>query len=944
MYLLRPKNIILIIVSLLWQFNAVAQENSDKDSLLSGLQLADVEVLAQRRTGSNTTSYTMGRMALDHHQMLNITGVSSLLPGGKTVNSTLVEDSRFGLRSAAGERGNASFGTAIEIDGVRLDNNGMMSETLGASTRGISSSNVESIEVITGIPSVEYGDISNGVVKVNTRHGSSPFIIEASTNPYTWQVSVNKGIRLMRHTKDGSVNLGTLNASFEHANSYKSISSPHTSYQRNVLSLAYARTLMHGANTFNIKAGLTGNIGGMNTSADPDAFTGTYTKERDNQLRGNLDFSWIYDAWRIGKLRLDAHGAFTSADKRIENYDNKSSASAQPMLHSMETGYYIAQEYSNVSLDAAGNYNGIILGPTGYWYERSFNDQKPQTWQGKIKLSLSSVLRKSKAESDAMPLHGEWTNNILLGLEYNTSRNNGRGLYYEDMQYAPSWRPYRYRDLPTMKNLALFIEDKVAFGRVQLTAGLRDDITLITGSDYGTVSSISPRVNAKYDILAGGIDHNGKAKPTLSLHAGYGKSVKLPSFQILYPREAYFDELVFSSPSTADNKAFYAYHTYASKAIRNQELRWQYSKQFDLGVEATWRGARLSVSFFHQKTMHPYQLVNTYEPISYVVSSTNAASPLASNSIYSINNETGLVIATPISGGTPVEMSQTVKKDYVGRDKYINGNPVTRYGLEWILDLPKLKFGASPKYGGATLRLDGNYYHYKAADYATIERKLIDKDAALLGYYVGTSTTSNGSVSDMCNLNATVTAHIPKVRLIVTLRFETTLLNYTSQRSFADDAVRAVYVTDKARETKQYHDCVPFNGQAEGYVAVFPKEYSVWDKDLQAIVREPFLEAYKKAYAEDEALYNQLSKLVNLSSTSYYLKPQRISAYYSANISVTKEFGKWLSVSFYANNFLNSMQTIYNSQTGLEQTIFDNHIANVSIPKFYYGLSVRLKL
>ena len=102
------------------------------------------------------------------------------------------------LRSASGERGNAAFGTAIEVDGMRLNNNASMSETQSASTRNISTSNIESIEVIAGIPGVEYGDISNGVVKVNTRRGHTPWIMEASMNPYTRQVALSKGMALTK--------------------------------------------------------------------------------------------------------------------------------------------------------------------------------------------------------------------------------------------------------------------------------------------------------------------------------------------------------------------------------------------------------------------------------------------------------------------------------------------------------------------------------------------------------------------------------------------------------------------------------------------------------------------------------------------------------------------------------------------------------------------------
>jgi hypothetical protein len=55
---------------------------------------------------------------------------------------------------------------------------------------------------------------------------------------------------------------------------------------------------------------------------------------------------------------------------------------------------------------------------------------------------------------------------------------------------------------------------------------------------------------------------------------------------------------------------------------------------------------------------------------------------------------------------------------------------------------------------------------------------------------------------------------------------------------------------------------------------------------------------------------------------------------------VTKEIGDHVSVSFYANNFLNTMQRVRLSQTGLETSLFGSNY----VPSYYYGLSLRLKL
>ncbi|MDR0542360.1 MAG: hypothetical protein LBH19_09155, partial [Dysgonamonadaceae bacterium] len=65
-----------------------------------------------------------------------------------------------------------------------------------------------------------------------------------------------------------------------------------------------------------------------------------------------------------------------------------------------------------------------------------------------------------------------------------------------------------------------------------------------------------------------------------------------------------------------------------------------------------------------------------------------------------------------------------------------------------------------------------------------------------------------------------------------------------------------------------------------------------------------------------------------------------LSAYYSANISVTKEIGDHVSMTFNAINFLNNTQLIKSGDRDSEVTIYGSSY----IPKFYYGLTLRIKI
>ena len=855
------------------------------------LKLDEVTVTAKRKDNESTTSYTIDRAALDQQQLLNVSDIATLLPGGKTVNATLMSDNRMALRSGSQEKGSPSFGTAIEVDGMRLDNNATAGETAGASTRTISSSNIESIEIVTGIPSVEYGDLSNGVVKVNTRKGKSPFIVEGKLNQHTQQIALNKGFDLGSRS-------GVLNASFEHARSFSNAASPHTAYQRNILSLNYMNIFMRETTPLTLNIGLTGNIGGYNAEADPDNELDDYSKSRDNNLRAHFELNWLLNKKWITNLSL--RGSLSTADRKSEDYTHTNSATTLANLHAMEEGYFIATNYDS-------NPNApIILGPTGYWHVKQFNDSKPIN--GSLRLKADWTRRFDKMMS-----------RLMLGAEYTGSRNNGQGSYYDDLRYAPTWREYRYDDLPALNNIALYAEEKVSIptsklSTLEITAGLRDDITIINGSEYGTVSSLSPRFNGRYTFWK---NRRKRVVSELVLHAGWGKSVKLPSFQVLYPSPSYYDIEVFRSPSTANNTTVSAWYTRPSKALYNPDLKWQYTNQTDIGIEMNIKGTRVSLSAFHHRTYNPYMATTEYTPFSYYYTPVSALEGLTiptDGRTYTIDPTTGTVTVSSADGSSAV-VPNNERRFYLSNTRYINASPLDRYGLEWIIDFKQFKAL------NTSLRFDGNYYYYKSED-ETLFASMHNSNTKMtgtgepyqyIGWYRGTNGTStaqtsiaNGAISKTFNLNTTITTHIPKIRLIMALRIESTLYSYRKNLS-------------------------NFEGD------VYPEYYTTWDAPDTKI---PFAEKFQWAKDNDATLYNDLQNLVVHPNTAYVMNANRISAYYSANLSVTKEIGDHVSISFYANNFFNNMKTVHSSQTDLDTSLFSSSY----IPSYYYGLSLRLKL
>ena len=121
----------------------------------SSLALDGVTVTAQRPKDGIGTSHNINRDALNHLQLSNMSDMAALLPGGKTVNPDLTESNSFSIRQGGSKLGNAAFSTAVEVDGVRLGNNAGFGEMAGVDTRNIAVDNVESVEVLSGVPSAE---------------------------------------------------------------------------------------------------------------------------------------------------------------------------------------------------------------------------------------------------------------------------------------------------------------------------------------------------------------------------------------------------------------------------------------------------------------------------------------------------------------------------------------------------------------------------------------------------------------------------------------------------------------------------------------------------------------------------------------------------------------------------------------------------------------------
>ena len=834
------------------------------------LALNSVVVTAERDKEGMNTSLKFGANALNHLQMSNVTDISALLPGGKTVNPDLTKDNAVSLRSGGLAAGNAAFGTALEVDGVRVGNNASFGSMSGTGTRNISTENVQSIEVITGVPSAEYGDLNSGMVRINTRKGLTPWNITFAVNPRTYQASASKGIDLMK-------NRGVLNVSAEWTRATQKLSSPYTSYTRRGFSASYSNTFK---NVLKFEVGATGNIGGMNTKNDPDAYKGTWSKMRDNVLRANTSLTWLLRKSWITNLKLDASVNYN--DNRSQDHAYGSSASMLPAVHSELAGYYLADRL-----------------PVSYFSDKVI-DSKELDYAASLKYEW---FKKS----------GKRLSKLKAGVQWKANGNVGEGEYYKDPSVAANgYRPRPYSQYPFMHNVAAYIEEDFTFpiGKtsLQISAGLRLENLFVKDTDYKNVSSLSPRFNAKWKI-----------SDNLSIRGGWGVSEKLPSFYILYPVQKYRDIQTFGF-SHGDSSS-YVYYTQPYKMLFNENLKWQKNYNAEFGIEAYFLRTSVSLVGFFNKTKNPYTYQNIYTPFSYNIMSVPSGYTVPDNPEIRVDSQTGQVYMRGSNEEFWTPMATKVTdKTFFESQMPGNGDDIYRTGAELIVDFPEI----API--RTKFRLDANYSYTHYIDntlnwtYRTgwSHTSLSNRSYQYVGIYAngGESGTYNGKESHSLNANLTAITHIPEARIVITCRLEMSLLSRFRNLSRYQGKEYAYNVNADGVESigGSIYD-------SNNYTAIRPVKYMDENGDVHD-------------FTDKEASDPAFANLIIKSGNAYTFSQDGYGAYLSANLSVTKEIGDHVSLSFFANNFTNSRMYVTSKATG---------VSAIFTPAFYYGLTCRLK-
>lgn len=528
------------------------------------LSMREVVVVAQAGQGGESTTSIIGRQALDHLQATSLKDILQLLPGGVSMkNPSLTSPGQFKVRTLASD-GNATFGAAIIINGMPVSTNANMNTGLGLSSissgnsgadlRSIATDDIESVEIIRGVASAEYGDVSSGVMIVNKRIGVSDLNMKARIMPGIMQLHAGKGFDIK--------SAGSLNISADYARGTSDPRFLTDKYNRGLLSLAHRKTLLDKTWTLttNIDLSYTGEWKGADPD-EPEAMKKFFSSRDAFSLRLSHNGMLKLDKALARTLKYDV--ALSLSSDRIFN-DRLVSVGSGAILDATKDGMYEGTPYPS----SYETLSGTKSNPVMYWAK--FSD-----------LFYLNV--------------GNMSNRFNVGTEWKIEGNRGIGQYDKTLKFKAfaQDRIRRFCDIPYMNQISAYVEDNVVltfserrYPNITGQAGVR--WTVVQPWRNERMMALSPRLNIAVNPVR-----------YLSLRLGYGISEKVPSLQDLYPSPDYYD---FYNMSVSDGqKSYYLYSTrvFDNKPVSIKTMRGtKYELGFDVRLD---NGMSFSVVGYHEK-------------------------------------------------------------------------------------------------------------------------------------------------------------------------------------------------------------------------------------------------------------------------------------------------------------------------------------------------------
>lgn len=831
----------------------------------------DAVVVTAREGGEIATTSKISAQTLEHIQPSSLKDVMQLLPGSVTANPSLTSANVLSIRDIGSNDANAA-GTALIVDGASVSNDAnlqMLSSGTamgsgsanvastagsGVDARQVPTDNIESVEVIRGIPSVVYGDLTSGAVVVKTRAGVIPWTVRLKTDPQLKQVAFGKGASL-------GEGRGIINFDADYANAAGDVRTPSSAYNRFTFQGGWSGTIRKDL-TLNTK--IRAHFSNATDISDPDLVLDEISQSRDMGIRLNVNGRWMLRKSWITDLEFMVSGGVSSQTSRERKYQGSAgyAASTLSMVPGETEGFFTApQYYSDVRVEGL-----------------------PSDVQAKLTARLVNKF-------------GPVGNKTVAGAEWKVQGNSGAGKTFDPLcppspGSASAFRERSFRDIPFLNRFTAYAEDDLSIPIgptvLELRAGLRANAISAEGISTENFNGLEPRANIKYHLVK-----KNTGLRDLSIRAGRGVSCKMPSMVYLYPEPVWKDMVSFSYNDFDANNYGLAVVTTATASPVNPDLKLQKSVNTELALEFDAGRTSGSVVYYDENMDGGYGFETRYIPVEW------------RRWGYSWNGSVPVQTSLP-SGSRPV---------YDGNAVSVDGTPLSvitdttfmavptpaniisthKQGLELTLDLPVIKpINTSINISGAWQRMETVNSGVTGRLYGGIKN---GRSYPWVGYYAGSASSSNTNTRERISANIRFITHIPEIAMVVTL---------TAQMVFSESVT---YRSDWNGRSQPYYYNEAGN-KVIGEPVLMDPTHTKYISPLYIMDRKGDIINFTQAMERDEA-YRDL--ILTTNTATYYLR-QSYPFYSMFNMRLTKEI-KNATFSFYANNFLDMKGRVRNSVT-----------------------------
>lgn len=702
--------------------------------------IGEVLVTAAESKGP-TSSSKIGREAIAHIQPSSIADLMELIPGGRATDPSFGAPQEIRLREAApsssANYATSALGTQIQVDGIPISNDANLQYSTsygsiqeyanvnrGVDTRAISTDDIESVEIVRGIPSVEYGDLTSGLVKVKRREGGRDLTARFKADMSSKLFSVGKGFERKGR---GDAERTTLNINADYLTAASDPRNPRQSYQRLTGSVRFGRHWQGSAYRYSAGGSLdyTGSFDNKKSDQDLDnGLGGPVERYKSNYNRTQFAATFAVEArHRQFFHSLDLTASLSAEFDRIDRW------------RFVETGSDFAKTWGT----EAGEYDAVII-PASY-DATLLVDGKPFYGYAKAIAIFNADTERSR-------------NTLRVGADWSMDKNYGRGLVFDVARpFSPQMdsRPRAYDAIPALHKLSFFLEDAttLALGdfRVEATGGVRAASMFNLGRRYTIQGKFyfDPRANV---VVALPRFHVAGRNLSLRLGGGVGWHTKFPTMDSLYPDTEYFDftQLNYWPANPALRRINLRLYTLDPT---NYDLRAARNFKWEVRLDADWNDNQLSVTYFREDMTSGFRTTSDYRSFT-----------------FRDYDETAIDMeqldGPPSLDGIPY----TEERRLGGYSRSTNGSRTEKSGIEFAFTSQRIRAIAT------RITVTGAYFR---TNYSNMHPEYLLPTSAPGGQsypYVGYYFSTDGYLREMCNTNLLLDTQIPRLKLILSTSFQ----------------------------------------------------------------------------------------------------------------------------------------------------------------------------